>query len=115
MEDSFEHEVLGEIKADEMFWIFPKRVAAYFVIGMGTAALFWKLLSFTGFGAVVAIIIAAGTLVFCLVSVIKKPSRDYIKGGGYTYLEIAENRIAHKKSAKVYSLCVPTERTKKKK
>lgn len=105
MAGGFKHEVLGEINADEYFWIFPKKVAAYFVVGMGAAFISGKLFGFNPFGIGLAIIIAVTTIVLCLLAIIIMPAKEYIKGGGISHLDIITRKFKHKKRKKLMSLC----------
>jgi hypothetical protein len=115
MASGFEHDVLGEIKADEYFWIFPKKVAAYLVVGMGTAVILGKLFDWNIVGIILASIMGGITLVLAFCSVFKKSTKEYIKGGGISYLDIMERKVMHRKHRKIMSLCAELidEKTKK--
>lgn len=105
MASGFEHDVLGEIKADEYFWIFPKKVAAYLVVGVGLAVMIGKAFNFNTVGIILTSLIGGMTLVLAVMSVIKKGTKEYIKGGGISYLDIMERKIMHRRQRKIMSLC----------
>jgi len=106
MANPFEHDVLGKCKSEERWAkIFPRSVGLKLLAYEGTALFIGtRLGTSSGFFIFLAILIAIYGLVWSVLSIIEKDTRQYQKGGGSTYAAIIKRKRRHKKERAVYVL-----------
>ena len=103
--DNFTHEVLGDV-SDEARWlkIFRTKDILQISVTMMSCILMLNIFPKTGFFITLEVLMVLGVLMKVFLGLIKKSTKDYLRGGGVDYLGLFFRKLHYKKSHKVYSL-----------
>ncbi len=104
MNVNFTHDVYGDNKDEEKFWIFPKRVFIKLLVGGSIGYVFAQLGGWRRSGLILCVITWLITLVFVILNMIEVSPKGVFKGAGLTKDEQILRRLMFKKRTKVYVL-----------